>query len=94
VQPEGPGWNGIAAKAGLSVSHAQGSLALQFVNWILGCILIYGSLFGIGKLIFKEWGLGFLYLFVAIVAGVLISRNLSRGEMTEPLRLEHAEEPV
>jgi hypothetical protein len=57
--------------------------------------LIYGSLFGIGKLIFKEWGLGFLYLFVAIVAGVLISRNLSRGEMTaEPLRLEHAEEPV
>jgi SSS family solute:Na+ symporter len=95
VQPEGPGWNGIAARAGLSASHAQGSLSMQFVNWILGCILIYGSLFGIGKLIFKEWGLGFLYLFVAIVAGVLISRNLSRGEMSEePLRLEHAEEPV
>ena len=95
VKPEGPGWNGIAAQAGLAASHAQGSLSMQFVNWILGCILIYGSLFGIGKLIFKEWGLGFLYLFVAIVAGVLISRNLSRGEMTaEPLHLEHAEEPV
>jgi hypothetical protein len=44
-------------------------------------------------LIFKEWGAGFLYLAIAIVAGVLITRNLSRGEMTEqPVHLEHAEE--
>ncbi|HEU0252970.1 MAG TPA: hypothetical protein VFR12_08030, partial [Pyrinomonadaceae bacterium] len=68
---------------------------LQFLNWILGCALIYGSLFGIGKLIFKEWGLGLLYLLIAIIAGVLISKNLSRGEMTEEtLQLEHADEPV
>ena len=93
VRPEGPGWNDIAARADLSESHAQGRLSLQFVNWILGCALIYGSLFGIGKLIFKEWAAAALYLFVAIVAGVLISRNLSRGETTaETLRLEHAEE--
>jgi SSS family solute:Na+ symporter len=78
VRPEGPGWTRVAAVAGLSVQHAQGRLYLQFVNWILGCVLIYGSLFGIGKLIFKEWGLGFLYLFIALAAGVLISRNLSR----------------
>jgi SSS family solute:Na+ symporter len=95
VRPEGPGWNGIAAQAGLAAAHAQGRLSLQFLNWILGCALIYGSLFGIGKLIFKEWGLGSLYLLIAIIAGVLISRNLSRGEMTEEtLRLEHAEESV
>lgn len=95
VRPEGPGWNGVAAQAGLSESHAQGRLSLQFANWILGCALIYGSLFGIGKLIFKEWAAAALYLAVAIVAGVLISRNLSRGEMTaETLRLEHAEESV
>ncbi|HET6854787.1 MAG TPA: sodium:solute symporter family protein [Pyrinomonadaceae bacterium] len=95
VHPEGPGWNAIAAQAGLAGAHAQGRLSLQFLNWILGCVLIYGALFGIGKLIFKEWVLGFIYLLVAIVAGVLISRNLSRGEMAaEPLRLEHAEEPV
>ena len=95
VRPEGPGWNGIAAQAGLAESHAQGRLSLQFVNWILGVALIYGSLFGIGKLIFKEWGTGLLYLLVAIVAGALISRNLSRGEMTaDALPLEHAEEPV
>ena len=93
VRPEGPGWTGIAAEAGLSASHAQGRLYLQFVNWILGCALIYGTLFGIGKLIFKDWVTGSLYLLVAIVAGILISRNLSRGEMTEEtVHLEHAEE--
>jgi len=95
VRPEGPGWTAIAAEAGLSESHAKGRLSLQFANWILGCAMIYGSLFGIGKLIFKEWGTGLLYLLIAIVAGVLITRNLSRGEMTaERLQFEHAEEPV
>lgn len=95
VRPEGPGWNRIAAQAGHAESHAQGRLSLQFANWILGCALIYGSLFGIGKLIFKEWAAGAIYLFIAIVAGTLISRNLSRGEMsTEAARLEPAEEIV
>ena len=95
VQPEGPGWNQIAAEAGLSASHAQGRLSLQFVNWILGCALIYGSLFGIGKLIFKEWAAGSVYLLVAIVAGVLITRNLSRGEReVDTSNLEPAEEAL
>jgi hypothetical protein len=95
VRPEGPGWNDIAAEAGLAASHAQGRLSLQFVNWILGCALIYGSLFGIGKLIFKEWGPAALYLLVAIFAGVLITRNLTRDEKGEDaLHLEPAEESV
>lgn len=95
VRPEGPGWNDIAAEAGLAAQHAQGRLSLQIVNWILGCALIYGSLFGIGKLIFKEWGVGALYLLVAIVAGVLITRNLTRDEKGEDaLHLEPAEESV
>src|ERR1700754_2852362 len=95
VRPEGPGWNRIAAQAGHAASHAQGRLSLQFVNWILGCLLIYGSLFGIGKLIFKECVVGALFLHVAIVAGTLITRNLTRGEKREDaLHLEPAEESV
>ena len=93
VRPEGPGWTDIAARADLSASHAQGRLSLQLVNWILGVALIYGTLFGIGKLIFKEWASGMKFLAVACVAGALISWNLSRGEMTEDtVQLEHAEE--
>ncbi len=95
VRPEGPGWNQIAAEAGLSREHAQGRLSLHLVNWVLGCALIYGSLFGIGKLIFKEWALGAVYLLIAIVAGVLISRNLSRAEFeVDTSKLEPAEEAV
>jgi Na+/proline symporter len=95
VRPEGPGWDRIAAQAGHAGSHAQGRLSLQFANWILGCALIYGSLFGIGKLIFKEWVAGAVFLLIAVIAGTLISRNLSRGEMSaEAPRLEPAEEAV
>jgi Na+/proline symporter len=95
VRPEGPGWTRIAAQAGHAAAHARGRLSLQFANWILGVALIYGTLFGIGKLIFKEWLAGALFLLVAIIAGTLITRNLSRGEMTaESPRLEPVEETV
>jgi len=95
VRPEGPGWTKVAAQAGHAAAHAQGRLSLQFANWILGVALIYGTLFGIGKLIFKEWLAGVLFLLVAIIAGILITRNLSRGEMTvESPRLEPVEETV
>ena len=78
VRPEGPGWNKVAAVTGFAGAHADGKLVTQFFNWFLGCAMIYGALFGIGKLIFKEWLPGLLYLVIAIAAGVLISWNLSR----------------
>jgi SSS family solute:Na+ symporter len=78
VRPEGPGWNRVAAVAGFAGAHAEGRLVTQFFNWFLGCLMIYGSLFGIGKLIFKDYLSGLLYLAVAIGAGLLISWNLSK----------------
>lgn len=78
VRPEGPGWRHIARAAGALESHEMGGLTVQFANWILGCMLIYASLFGIGAIIFKDWLSGSLYLLAAIIAAVLISRNLSR----------------
>jgi hypothetical protein len=60
------------------------SLATQFVNWILGCILIYTTLFGIGKLIFKEWYEGAAYTVAALIAAALISRSLSQPHWHEP----------
>jgi Na+/proline symporter len=78
VQPDGPGWKPVAAKAGLVEKNIDGGLAVQFLNWILGCALIYASLFGIGKLVFKEWLEALPYLIVAIITAALISRNLMR----------------
>jgi Na+/proline symporter len=81
VRPEGGGWNQIAAEAGLK---PQPGLRDHLINWVLGCALIYCSLFGIGKLIFKEWLLGIVLVAAALVLGMLISRNLSRQVWEAP----------
>jgi len=47
-------------------------------DWIMGVILVYGCLFGIGKLVFQEWVWGVLLLFIAALAGYLIFWDLSR----------------
>src|SRR5262245_14023286 len=49
VQPDGPGWKYIAAEAARRESSERGGLSVQFANWAWGCVLIYASLFGIGK---------------------------------------------
>jgi len=79
VRPEGPGWRRIAVEAG-AVPNEGGGLGVQFMNWLLGCVLIYASLFGIGKLVFKEWGTGLLFAAVAIAVSILISRNLKTAK--------------
>jgi Na+/proline symporter len=53
-------------------------LASNSFNWIMGIVLVYGCLFGIGKLIFGSWLSGLLMLAVAGVAGYLIFWDLSR----------------
>src|SRR5262249_26291707 len=50
VRPDGAGWRRVARLAG-GAAASTGSLAPHLVNWVLGCVLIYSSLFGIGKLI-------------------------------------------
>jgi Na+/proline symporter len=81
VRPAGPGWKRIAAAAG-DVQPTE-SLANQFANWLLGCILVYATLFGIGKLIFKHWAAGAVFMIAAVVAAALISRNLSRADWVD-----------
>ncbi len=84
VRPAGPGWKPIAAAVGPLEKGPSESLAMQFANWVLGCLLIYSSLFGIGYLIFKQWLTGGVWIAVAIVAAILISRNLSRAVWQSP----------
>jgi hypothetical protein len=79
VRPAGPGWRPVRALLGDDAEPPSESLADQFVNWLLGCTLIYSSLFGIGYLIFKEWAWGAGLLAVALAAGLGISRSLRRA---------------
>ena len=82
VHPEGPGWKRIAVEAGAAHSHS-GGIGAQLLNWVLGCVLVYASLFGIGKLVMKEWWTALLFIGAALICGLLISRNLSRMDWRE-----------
>ncbi|MEK6289350.1 MAG: sodium:solute symporter family protein [Acidobacteriota bacterium] len=79
VQPEGPGWKRVAAQTGSAPANVSGGLAVQFANWFLGCVLIYGFLFGIGYLIFGEMLKGAAFLLGGAIAGAVIMRNLRRA---------------
>jgi hypothetical protein len=50
----------------------------NFVDWVAGCVLIYTTLFGVGKLLLKETALGLLLLGIAAVSAAIIYRHLSR----------------
>jgi SSS family solute:Na+ symporter len=76
TRPARSGWGPIAALAPDVRASADGLANL--VDWIAGCALIYGALFGVGKLILKELAPGLLLLGLALVAGIVIYRDLSR----------------
>lgn len=79
VRPEGPGWKRVRAAAGVTEKNASGGLLMQFANWILGCVMIYAFLFGLGELILGSGVRGLIYMAVGLIAGAIILRNLERS---------------
>jgi len=48
------------------------------LDWICGCVMIYGALFGSGKLILGDTMLGIGLLALAAIGGAIIYLDLSR----------------
>jgi len=76
VHPTVYGWRRVAKLA--PELPAVKDVAGNAFNWLMGVILVYGCLFGIGKLVFQQWGQGILLLGIACAAGYLIFWDLSR----------------
>jgi Na+/proline symporter len=76
VRPEVAGWKHIATQAPeIPPSH---DAKYNLVDWLLGCLMIYMALFGIGKLLLGSTGTGLLFLTVSAASGFTIYRDFSR----------------
>ncbi|MBC8121408.1 MAG: Na+:solute symporter [Gemmatimonadaceae bacterium] len=74
VRPEGPGWQHVATRLGLEAPNTLWNSAL---NWICGVVLVYCTLFSVGKFLFGDWLAGSLFLAGAVVSGVVLLRTFS-----------------
>ena len=76
VHPTVHGWKRIAALAP-EVQPVR-DLKSNTFEWIMGCALIYCSLFGIGDLVLQNWIRGSILLLCAALSGYAIYVSLSR----------------
>ena len=76
VRPSELGWKPIA-KLAYDVPPAR-DFGWNLLDWLCGCALIYGALFGTGKIILKETMTGIAFLLVALLASLVIYFDLSR----------------
>ena len=65
------------ARLAPEVKPAGDGLA-NLLDWIAGCMLIYGVLFGTGKLLLHETGPGLALLAMGAAGMAIIYRDLSR----------------
>jgi SSS family solute:Na+ symporter len=73
VRPGGRGWAPIAARAGDASPEPLGP---ALVEWVLGCVLVYACLFGLGALLVRSIGAAVPYTLVAATSALLLWRRL------------------
>ena len=84
VRPGGIGWRSIRKLA--PEVQPDGTLHLDFFNWILGMIVVFTALFGVGRIILGRSLEGMLLILVAIFSGYLIYRNLIGRDRLSPTK--------
>jgi SSS family solute:Na+ symporter len=76
TRPSAGGWGPIA-KLAPEVKPAKDGLS-NLLDWAAGCMLIYGVLFGVGKLLLHELLPGFILLGMGIAGIAILYWDLSR----------------
>jgi SSS family solute:Na+ symporter len=76
VRPGASLWGPIVEKA--PDIPTQSNTACNLLDWFCGCVMIYLILFGVGKIIFGQWTVGFVFLILAAAAGLIIYHDLNR----------------
>jgi len=76
TRPSRSGWARVAALAP-DVKPATDGLS-NLGCWIAGCVMIYMALFGLGKILFREVGMGSAMLALSAISGYYIYRDLTK----------------
>jgi Na+/proline symporter len=77
VRPAREGWGPVAAMLTPDEARSVGpALAVRLRDWLLGCALVYTTLFGVGKLVLHERVLGIALLAGAALSAALLARDL------------------
>ena len=80
VHPGGPGWAPVARRhPDVEADAGLGRLAL---DWLVGVVLVYSTLFGTGYLILGWTAWGLACTAVALGAAIFLWRDLRRGEVS------------
>jgi SSS family solute:Na+ symporter len=76
TRPSAAGWGPIA-RLKPEIKPSQDGLS-NFMDWIAGCVLIYGILFGTGKLLLHEINSGIALVIAGLIGGAVIYWDLNR----------------
>jgi solute:Na+ symporter, SSS family len=76
VRPDARGWKPVATVASeITPTH---DLGRNLWCWLLGCVMIYCALFGVGKILLLHYGIGSVLVAVSAVCAWRMAKELSR----------------
>jgi solute:Na+ symporter, SSS family len=76
VRPDARGWRPVATIA-TEIKPTQ-DLGRNLWCWLLGCVMIYCALFGVGKLLLLHYGIGIVLVAVSTLCAWRMAKELSR----------------
>jgi hypothetical protein len=75
VHPAGPGWAKVRMEAGVTESDAAlhgDHMGMATVGWVSGCVVIWSSLFAIGKFLYGQTQAAWILTGVFVVSGAVL----------------------
>ncbi|HSM59419.1 MAG TPA: hypothetical protein VK849_01425, partial [Longimicrobiales bacterium] len=78
IRPLGPGWAGAGIRLLNPSERGDETLSAAFLAWFLGCVVVYGALFGTGSALYGDAAVAGACLGASAMAAVGLVRLLPR----------------
>jgi hypothetical protein len=75
IHPMGRGWSRVVR---VTPGTRSETASAAFLCWFLGCVVVYGALFGTGYFVYGDAGWGFLCTVIVVLAGLGLFKTLPK----------------